>query len=273
MTIDRPEDLRINAWDGTESSILDFPNKSGNPFLATRVGHKTLAPVHLPKPWDWRSKDVGWGLILRDNPAISAKDKAVGADAPEPIRRLLAARAYDKHLPAPVLRYQPNKPPGTLHRYYPDGTDEQLSSATPERGVREGQIPQYLLIYGGPVEVPWSVQYGLNLSAYVGRLDLTVEEGLNHYVGALISDWKGLDLGDAYKPVVWSPDWGIPDITFLLSQLLGAKLSEKFATDGEMRERVWLTGAQASCAGARRCTRGAEAGFYLHDKSRHDRPT
>lgn len=220
MTIDRPTDLRINAWDGADSPTFDFPNEAGEPIEAKRAGDKNLAPLHLPKPWDWSSKDVGWGLILRNNPEVSAKDKAVGADAPEPIRRLLAARAYGKYLPAPILRYQPNEPPGRLYRYYPDGTEARLDFATPNRGVREGQIPQYLLIYGSPAEIPWSVQFGLNVSAYVGRLDLTIEEGLDHYVDALISDWRALDRGDSRKPVVWSADWGMPDITFLLSQRL-----------------------------------------------------
>jgi hypothetical protein len=91
------------------------------------------------------------------------------------------------------------------------------------------------------------VQFGLNVSAYVGRVDLSIEEGLDHYVDALISDWKDLDRGDLRKAVVWSADWGLPDITFLLAQLLGAKLSKAFSGDDEL-ESTWLTGAQASCA-------------------------
>ncbi len=91
--------------------------------------------------------------------------------------------------PAPILRYQPDKPPGQLVRYYADGDQEVLSSAASDRWTHEGRIPQYLLIYGSPDEIPWSVQYSLNLSAFVGRLDLSVEEGLDNYVEALISDF------------------------------------------------------------------------------------
>jgi hypothetical protein len=174
---------------------------------------------------------------------LPIKDKAIGADAPEPIQRLLAARA-----PAPILRYQPNKPPGQLVRYYAEGEQEILSSAAPDRGTHEGQIPQYLLIYGSPAEIPWAVQYSLNLSAFVGRLDLSVEEGLDHYVDALVSGWSGRSLGDARKPLVWSADWGLPDITFLLSRLVGKRLSEQFAGDTELGGQSWLTGAQATCA-------------------------
>ena len=257
--IERPTELRINAWDGEISPILEFPEQVGDPITGRRAD--LLAPRHLPKPWDWRSKDVGWGLVLRDDPDVPAKDKAFGADAPEPIRRLLAARSYEKFLPAPVLRYQSSKPPGTLFRYYPDGTSDELASATPERGVREGQIPQFLLIYGRPTEIPWSVQYNLNVSAYVGRLDLTVEEGLGHYIDALISDWQALDRGDADKPVVWSADWGMPDITFLLAKLVGARLAGQFAADDEIKDSLLLTGAQASCAALCSALKAQRPGF------------
>lgn len=240
MIIERPSDLRINAWEGAESPLFDFPAHPGEPVAVTRV----LAPRFLPKPWDWRSPDVGWGLVLRDDPDLPIKDKAVGADAPEPIRRLLAARA-----PAPILRYQPNKPTGQLVRYYEDGHTEILQTAAPDRGIREGQIPQYLLIYGNPSEIPWAVQYSLNFSAFVGRIDLTVDQGLDHYVDALVSDWAGRSVGDARMPLVWSADWGLPDITFLLGQLIGRKLAERFANDTDLGGRMWLTGSEASCAG------------------------
>lgn len=238
MGIDRPNELRINAWDGVQSPILDFPASTGVPVVLA----KSLAPRYLPKPWDWRSPDVGWGLVLRDDPGLSSKDKALGVDAPPPIQRLIAARA-----PAPILRYQPNKPPGQLVRYYIDGDQDVLSSAAPDRGIREGQIPQYLLIYGSPADIPWAVQYSLNLSNFVGRLDLSIEEGLDHYVDALISDWAGRSLGDARQPLVWSADWGQPDVTFLLSRLIGKKLSDQFAADPDLKGQCWLTGSQATC--------------------------
>lgn len=237
MTLDRPGQLRINAWDGDESPTFDFPATAGEPIAIVQY----LAPRLLPQPWDWRSPDVGWGLVLRDDPTISQKDKAVGADAPEPIRRLLAARA-----PAPILRYQPGKPPGEFVRYYPDGDEEPLSSATPDRGTHEGQVPQYLLIYGSPSAIPWAVQYSLNLSAFVGRLDLTVEEGLEHYITALIEGWPDRGALDAGAPLVWSADWGQPDITFLLNRLVAERLSEAFRGDTDLVRHRWLSGRQAT---------------------------
>lgn len=242
MSVDRPGEIRINAWDGEETPLFDFPEGAeAEPRVALRRSG-ILAPRYLPKPWDWRSPDVGWGLVLRDDPNLSGKEKAAGIDAPEPIQRLLKARA-----PAPVLRYKPNKPPGLLYRYYADGAEDALSTAAPDRGIREGQIPQYLLIYGSPSEIPWAVQFGLNASAFVGRLDLSVEEGLGHYVDALISEWRDHDRGDMGKPVVWSADWGIPDITFLVARIVGARLAEKFAGDEDFAKRTWLTKRDATC--------------------------
>jgi len=241
MAIERPDEIRINAWDGEETPVLIFP-ATEDIHVRTPYTPLSLAPTFLEEPWNWRSPDVGWGLVLRDNDELSARDKAIGVDAPEPLRRLLMARD-----PAPILRYQPDKPPGYLFRYYPDGHGEPLSAAAPDRGVREGQIPQYLLIYGSPAEIPWAVQYGLNLATFVGRLDLTVEEGLDRYVDALISDWAGYYPADLTKPVIWSTDWGVPDITFLMARVIGAKLAAKFGADAETADRVWLTGPDATC--------------------------
>jgi hypothetical protein len=248
MEIDRPAELRINAWDGSQSPTLEFPDRTPDDASKEVLRLRTLAPVRVVDMRDWRSRDVGWGLVLRDNDGIAAKDKAVGADAPEPLRRLLAARAHAPAETAPILRYRANKPPGLLYRYYKDGECEPLSTAAPDRGVRAGQIPQYLLLYGSPAEIPWAVQYGLNLSAFVGRLDLTVEEGLGNYVDALIDDWKTAGTSDLARPVVWSTNWGVPDITFLMARIVGAELEARFAQDDETQGRTWITGASATCA-------------------------
>jgi len=253
MKIDRPADLRINAWDGKEAPVLDFPANVG---ASIEIAKAYLSPPYLPKSWDWRAKNVGWGLILRDDANRTIEEKAVGADAPDPIRRLLAARA-----PAPILRYQPNKPSGQLIRYYADGKQEILSTAAARRGIGEGAIPQYLLIYGSPTEIPWAVQYSLNLSAFVGRLDLTVEEGLGNYVEALISGWSHLPRGDAGKPLVWSADWGRPDVTFLLSKLIAKALADRFANDDETSQYSWLTGADATCGALGDALRAQSPGF------------
>jgi len=245
--LERPSQMRTNAWTGEETPIFDFP--AGTiPDLASllHLPFKVLAPPHLPKAWDWRSPDVGWGVILCDDPGRSPAEKAAAADAPKSIRRLLAARAPAGAALAPILRYQPNKPKGQLCRYFSDGGHEMLSTSAPDRGVRTGQIPQYLLIYGSPAKIPWAVQFGLNASAFVGRLDLGTDEGLEHYVDALITDWAAHARCKARKPVIWSADWGQPDVTSMMARIVGGKLAAKFAADTDFGERLWLTGPQAT---------------------------
>ncbi|PIT04498.1 hypothetical protein TSA1_29905 [Bradyrhizobium nitroreducens] len=97
------------------------------------------------------------------------------------------------------------------------------------------------------MELPWAVQYGLNLSAFVGRLDLSVDEGLGNYVDALIDDWKTAGTADLALPVVWSTNWGVPDITFLMARVIGAKLEGQFTQNEETRRCTWITDASATC--------------------------
>jgi hypothetical protein len=75
-------------------------------------------------------------------------------------------------------------------------------------------LPIYLLIYGPPKDVPWSVQYALNPVRCVGRLDLE-RDGLANYVTALIDCWSGSATQYSH-PVVWAVDHGGGDITTLM---------------------------------------------------------
>jgi hypothetical protein len=47
---------------------------------------------------DYCHPDVGWGLILPDDPRIPKEARGRADDAPEPIRALLAARPHAKVL-------------------------------------------------------------------------------------------------------------------------------------------------------------------------------
>ena len=181
------------------------------------------------------------GLILPDNDQIGAAEKARGDDAPGPIQDLLKARKD-----APILRYRANLQQGYLRRYYADMPPQDLSAQAPNPGIGKGRIPQYLLIVGSPVEIPWAVQYALNMSTFVGRLDLP-EEGLRHYVDALISDWAG-QASQPRAPVVWSVDYGQADITWLMAEVIAGKLWDKFEANTDLTGRVRFNGAAATGA-------------------------
>ena len=201
-------------------------------------GECSLAPVALADQRDWRSDQVGWGLVLPDDPALNPADKARGTDAPEPLRALLKDRGD-----APVLRWSPGTRDGHLRRYYPDGGDQLLPAAAADFGVGPGKIPRYLLIYATPADIPWSVQYSLNLSCFVGRLTLT-GEALENYVAALLDDWRD-GTANRSQAVVWNTDLGPDDITWLMRRAIGQVLVDRLDGDGEIFSN-WLSGREAT---------------------------
>ena len=238
-----PFEFRIDAWDGIRSPLLvcdRLPAWSRPPPVVTRppipVGRR-LAPELLVDERNWRHPSVGWGLVLPDTDDASASEKAAGEDAPEPLRRLLAARAG-----SPVLRWNETLSSGQLYRYYPDGGGHALSFATPRYGTAHGCIPRYLLIYASPTRIPWLVQYELNASTYVGRLDIE-GEALENYVEALLGDWSD-GASDPNRAVLWSVDHGAPDITWLMDRTIGRQLRQALDADGDIG-CTWLGEADA----------------------------
>lgn len=246
VPVDIPPTMQINAWNpegdnrGALAPIGRFAARRQVMSEQLRRFKRVLAPP-VPVPLeDWRHPEVGWGLVLPDDDSIPVQARARGDDAPEPLRRLLAARPG-----SPVLRWSPHLQQLALRRYYDDGTAQDLLIATPTYGVARGCIPHYLLIYAAPSAIPWSVQYALNLALCVGRLDLAVEEGLGNYVDALLRDWAGAK-SDVHAPVIWSTDHGSDDITWLMARAIANPLMEKYRADPDLAQVAHLKAAQAS---------------------------
>jgi hypothetical protein len=238
-----PSTLRINGWTGVRAAAgplsRDAKRWAISPTL--RRVPSFLRPIPPADPRDWRHPQVGWGLILAENDAVPPADKARAADAPEPIRRLLADR-----LGAPVFRYRPELALTHLRRYLPNGAYDDVPISGSPMGVGEHALPRYLLIYGSPAEVPWSLQFQLNASASVGRcvgrLSLT-GEGLEHYVTALVDEWKG-SAAKNDQPVVWSVDLGEEDITSLMRAAIAEPVADRFSEDSDIgSKRVFLDGS------------------------------
>jgi hypothetical protein len=239
--IERPQELRINAWNGVGAPQQALPSRT--PWAqAERLAGRTkwLGP---PMPIDerhWMHPDVGWGLILPDNEDVPTAERARADDTKEPaIIKLMKARKD-----APVLRWRPSLQQGFLRRYYADGTMQDLSAQAPNPGIGKGRIPRYLLIYAPPDKIPWAVQYALNMSTFVGRIDLTGEQ-LENYVNALISDWAG-QTSDPRAPLVWSVDHGGGDITALMARAVAGKVWEKINSNPDLGGRRWLKDNQAT---------------------------
>jgi hypothetical protein len=217
-TIDRPHSLRINAWTGDNSPRQPLPSRTPWAQMENIAGKtQWLGPPLEVDERNWMHPDVGWGLILPDQDDLSPAERAKGYDAPEAIGRLLRKRPN-----APVLRWRAELGQGYLRRYYEDGTAQDLSAQAPNQGIGKGRIPRYLLIYASPTKIPWAVQYALNMSTFVGRLDLTGRD-LDHYVDALIGDWTGQSC-DPRAPLVWSVDYGRDDITWVMARAIAGKL-------------------------------------------------
>lgn len=230
-TIERPELLRINAWTGSSAPIQELPPRTPwaqRHLLAGRT--RWLAPATPIDERRWDHPDVGWGLILPEKEGMKPTDLATAADAPEAIQRVVAARPG-----SPILRYRRDLQQGYLRRYYADGRVQDLSVQAPRPGIGDGRMPQYLLIYGSPAEIPWTVQYALNMSSYVGRLDLA-GAALDNYVAALLTDWRGQTC-QPRSPVVWSVDHGKPDITALMRQAIADHLWTKMKADPDLKGR------------------------------------
>lgn len=216
--------LQANAWCGeaavtTRDASFDSWGMSGRRKPLKRM----LAPQPV-EPGNWRDPAIGWGIILPDSTA-DAKDKARALDAPECVRTLLARRGD-----APVFRYRPELPDGKLRRYAPDGAPSD-PAITGARGNALNEIPQFLLILGSPAEIPWALQYRLQLDACVGRLDLDAA-GLERYVDALLSDWTGSAV-QRTSPLVWASDHGAGDISRLMRRTISDRLAKAFSDDGE----------------------------------------
>jgi hypothetical protein len=241
----RPTEIHANLWTGeasptgrpVEGTCWEMPRQIN--ILDGRNADARFAPEPLADLRDWRNPNVGWGLVLPERTDLNAKDKAKAADAPEPIRKLVQFRGD-----APVLRWKADLRPGELIRYYPGGESHPRSTSAAEFGTGVGKLPRYLLIYATPTEIPWMVQYQLNLTNFVGRLALA-GDALENYISCLLSNWEG-DASASSRPVVWSVNDGAEDITGLMASALGKQLVDEFSGDPDLQARTWITGRHAT---------------------------
>jgi hypothetical protein len=218
--------LQVNAWTGhglgATGAVGDLAREWA--IRATDSFQPQPGMAASPEPpddRDWDDPRVGWGLILPDSPEIGSADKARALDADPAVGRLLGARPG-----SPVFRYDPDLGVDYLWRDRPDGERRRQATSGGRIGTADGSLPKYLLIVGSPEQVPWRLQYVLNGTNYVGRLDLP-SEGLAHYVDALVGDWPGS--GTARDHVVtWAVDWGEQDITWLMRHAVAEPLKRSY---------------------------------------------
>jgi hypothetical protein len=229
-----PSQLSINAYTGHEAASTSPVSAAvKNWGIRDRVPRvprllDAPAPVDLRR---WEEEEVGWGLVLPENEEIPNAERALAKDAPEPIQELLTARSN-----APVFRYRLGAT-SFLRRYMTDGTaHDLLISSASRRGVAPGRLPWYLLIYATPAQIPWRIQYLLNQSCFVGRVDLD-GTALENYVNALLDNWNEME-SNADRPLVWTVDHGATDITRLMRKVIADPVAKKLMSDTDFGNKA-----------------------------------
>lgn len=212
----------MNAW-ANGPVFGDVPLDLDQHILSQKVeGEGILLPEPEAPEQAWWDDRVGWGLVLADDPTLSAADRATPKGAPKAIQDL------HEHRGGPIFRIGKDWTPGFLRRHYPGGRTADLQTATGHFGAGEGRIPKYLLIVGEPDQIPWEAQYDLQQGRYVGRLPGGAE--LRTYVDALISGWDNQPPEPA-NTLVWSVDHGGEDITGMMQSAIARPLHALFRDD------------------------------------------
>jgi hypothetical protein len=242
-----PSLLRINAFTGAFDSGSPLGAQAGkwigaNIYVPPKIMSAIGPLARVVNPAEWSDPDVGWGIVLPENPALKPEERAAANDAPEPIRRLL------KYRNGVVLRWSAALPLRKLRRYYTDGTVNDPDVALSPRGTGHGRIPRYLLICAPPSAIPWRVQYRLNAVAFTGRLDLE-GQALSNYVDAAVSGWSGA-AAVPQNSVTWAVDHGGADITHLMRTVIAKKLATALQANSNLgAHAAFIDGAAAPATG------------------------
>lgn len=214
-------DVQINAYDPSGASSraeLSAQSRAVKRFALTSAGQPArtmLAPGPTVSLSDWAHADVGWGLVASANTTLPAS-----------IKDLVKERS------AAVFRFIPNWERSFTY-LRDEAENRDVAIAGSPRGKGPGRLPHYLMIFGGPQEVPWGIQFALAATRAVGRLPLT-GKALDTYVAALRSDFKNAEPASPYTTVTWAVDLGAKDISHLMRSFIADKVQQKFLGDGEM---------------------------------------
>jgi hypothetical protein len=236
---DLPGAVQINAYAGDTGNTSPLESGFRRRLLATRLDVPDLTAAPRPiDPRDWTDLRVGWGVVLADRDDLAPADKARALDAPLALQQLIGARR------GVTLRYRADRLPGSLRRHYDDGHFHDIMVGT-QWGAGVAAIPRYLLIYGSPSEIPWQLQFELQFSCFVGRIDLA-GAALERYVEALQGGWAGSVVNKS-QTLAWAVDQP-GDITGLMRDAIAEPLNRKFVEDGDY-SACFIDGRRAAATG------------------------
>jgi hypothetical protein len=94
------------------------------------------------------------------------------------------------------------------------------------RELEGKKVPQYILILGGPDQVPFRFQSVLDTVANVGRVDFDTLDDLEHYVDKLIRLETAAEPVVTREAILFAPDGGISDPTYFSREYMVEPLAE-----------------------------------------------
>jgi hypothetical protein len=229
-----PAILRSNAFTGSTAAVgeLSAEARRWSVQNAPPIRRQYLADFETDVDLhQWEDERVGYGIVAA-MPAGKEHDPASDADLSEAVRELIARRK------APLLRFSFDD------ELYLIDYRSQKGFEIAQSGIGAGALPQYLLILGGPEKIPWRIQFQLNSRRFVGRLPLEGAD-LDNYIRHLLSGWKDNCI-DVNTPVVWSTDYGYPDITELMRKVVAQPLHAKYAGNSRILQKAALFEAESA---------------------------
>jgi hypothetical protein len=97
--------------------------------------------------------------------------------------------------------------------------------------VEGGKAPQYVLIVGGPEQVPFHFQSILDTVAKVGRVEFDTMDDLKTYVGKLIRIETAVEPIVTKEAILFATDAGLPDPTYFSRTYMAQPLADHIRND------------------------------------------
>ena len=129
------------------------------------------------------------------------------------------------------------------------------------------RAPRYVLIVGGPDQVPFGLQSLLDTVANVGRIDLPTVDQLACYVAKLLRLELAADPVVSREAVVFAPDGGPNDPTHFSRQYMAEPIADLMANDFKL-STTKILGDQATKGALVISTERQETRAGLHGVSR-----
>jgi hypothetical protein len=162
------------------------PSEHEKPLAATAERVSEERKFGLPVGKDENKlQDVGWGVVF--TPSTPAAVRQALAPLLEHRKRETPAKLYKE------LEYRPNETrEGWLVRHGASG-----ANVTPSR------VPYFLMLVGGPEEIPFEIQYLLDLDYAIGRIAFDNTEDYGRYAEAVVAYETAAKVDNSREVVFW----------------------------------------------------------------------